>query len=309
VGRFTAAWLSLVGATAGYAQQPSQQQQTEYRIKADVRLVRLLTTVKDPAGELVGDLSKSDFKISDNGVPQEISVFERTTAQPLSVSILVDTSSSTAILLKYEMDSVQKFLRALFREGNTEDRASLYSFSWEVALESNFTRSITKLESALKRLKPSGGTAMYDALQFAGRHLDGRDGRHVIIVVTDGSDTVSTVKFADALEAVQRADAVIYPILVVPITNGAGRAIGGENALATLAAETGGRVFTPSVGAELDTAFDKILRDLRSQYLLGYYPKNIPPSKNRFHRVKIETAKPGLRISARSGYYGDASQP
>jgi Ca-activated chloride channel family protein len=283
-------------------------QEPDYRIRADVKLVRLLATVKDPAGDLVGDLSKSDFKISDNGVPQEVAVFERTTAQPLSVSVLVDTSSSTATNLKYETDSVTRFLRALFREGNVEDRASLYSFSWEVALELGFTRNLSRLEGALKKLKSTGGTAMYDALQFAGKHLQDRDGRRVIIIVTDGGDTVSSVKFADALEAAQRSNAVIYPILVVPITNGAGRNTGGEHALQTLAAETGGRVFTPNIGAGLDAAFDSILRDLRSQYLLAYYPKNVPETKNRFHRLKIEIPnRSGLRISTRSGYYGDAA--
>lgn len=305
MGRFPAAKLIagfLVILAAATAQEP------EYRIRADVKLVRLLATVKDPSGELVGDLSKSDFQISDNGVPQEVAIFERTTAQPLSVSVLVDTSSSTATNLKYETDSVTRFLRALFREGNVEDRASLYSFSWEVALELGFTRNLGRLEGALKRLKSTGGTAMYDALQFAGKHLQDRDGRRVIIIVTDGGDTVSAVKFADALEAAQRSNAVIYPILVVPITNGAGRNTGGEHALQTLAAETGGRVFTPNIGAGLDAAFDSILRDLRSQYLLAYYPKNVPQTKNRFHRVKVEIPnRSGLRISTRSGYYGDAT--
>jgi Ca-activated chloride channel family protein len=95
---------------------------------------------------------------------------------------------------------------------------------------------------------------------------------------------------------------------VVPITNGAGRNTGGEHALQTLAAETGGRVFTPNIGAGLDAAFDSILRDLRSQYLLAYYPKNVPETRNRFHRLKIEIPnRPGLRISTRSGYYGDAA--
>ena len=280
--------------------------QDEFKIKADVRLVRILTTVKDPAGKLVGDLEKKDFTLTDNGVAQDIAIFERTTAQPLSVSLLVDTSGSTATNLKNEVESVQKFIRALFRDGNQSDRAALYSFNWQVTLERGFTRDAARLDSALRNLKPEGGTSVYDALQFASRQLEKRSGRHVIIIVTDGGDTASNVKFADAMEAAQRADAVIYPILIVPITNDAGRNIGGENALQTFATNTGGRVFVPSVGSQLDNAFASILRDLRSQYLLAYYPKNIQPTKDRFHRVKIETIRPGLRISARSGYYGDA---
>jgi len=298
VGRVVAAFLAFAVAVANA--------QEDFKIKSDVRLVRILTTVKDTAGLLVGDLEKKDFALTDNGIPQAIAIFERTTAQPLSVSLLVDTSSSTATNLKNEIDSIQKFINALFRDGNDGDRAALYSFSWQVTLERGFTRDASRLESALRRLKPDGGTAMYDGLQFAAKHLEGRSGRHVIIIVTDGGDTASNLKFADAMEAVQRADAVIYPILIVPITNGAGRNIGGENALQTFADNTGGRVFVPSIGSQLDNAFAAILRDLRSQYLLGYYPKNVPPTKERFHRVRIETTRPGLRISARSGYYGDA---
>lgn len=300
MGRFTSALL----IAAAFAFSASAQE--EFKIKTDVRLVRILTTVKDTEGKLVGDLEKKDFTVTDNGVPQEIAVFERTTAQPLSVSLLVDTSSSTATNLKNEIESIQKFIAALFKDGNQDDRAALYSFSWQVTLERGFTRDASRLESALRRLKPDGGTAMYDGVHFAARHLEKRDGRRVIIMVTDGGDTASSVRFADAMEAAQRADAVIYPVLIVPITNGAGRNIGGENALQTLAANTGGRVFVPSVGSQLDNAFASILRDLRSQYLLAYYPKNLPPTKERFHRVRIETARPGLRISARSGYYGDA---
>lgn len=304
MGRILTAWIT---AATLIANAQFKQADQPYVIKSDVRLVRLLTTVKDPSGNLVGDLSKDDFKITDNGVAQEITVFERTTSQPLSVSVMVDTSASTATHLKNEIDSVHRFLRALFQGGNTSDRAALYSFSWQVVLEMGFTRNLSRLESALRRLTSTGGTAVYDAMQLASRNIEDRDGRHVIVLVTDGGDTVSSVKFGDALEAAQRANAVIYPILIVPITNGAGRNTGGEHALQTFAAETGGKVFAAAVGAQLDKAFDDILRDLRSQYLLGYYPKNIPYSKDRFHRVKVETSRPGLRISTRSGYYGDAA--
>jgi Ca-activated chloride channel family protein len=98
----------------------------------------------------------------------------------------------------------------------------------------------------------------------------------------------------------------------VPITNDAGRNVGGENALTTLAAGTGGRVFTPNLGAQLDRAFDDILRELRTQYLIGFYPKDVPPTKERFHTLKVNVqgvaASRGLRVSTRSGYYGEANE-
>ena len=117
-----------------------------------------------------------------------------------------------------------------------------------------------------------------------------------MVIVTDGGDTTSNKNFHDALEAAQMADAVIYPMLVMPITNDAGRNIGGENALTTMAAGTGGRVFAPSVGPELDHAFAEILKDLRTQYLLGFYPKDVPPTKNRFHKIEVRVRRPDLRV-------------
>ncbi len=98
----------------------------------------------------------------------------------------------------------------------------------------------------------------------------------------------------------------MYPVVVIPISNSAGRNTGGENALTTLAAGTGGRVFRPSSAAELDTAFADILRELRTQYLIGFYPKDVPPTKDRFHLLKVTIGNRNLRVITRSGYYGDS---
>ena len=141
-------------------------------IRVNVRLVRLLATVKNTAGQLIGSLNKSDFTVYDNGARQDIALFERQTEQPLSVAVLVDTSASTGIELKYELDSVGRFLRALFREGNPDDAAALYSFNWQVSLLSSYTRRILRLEQRLKQLKSEGGTSLYDAIYLAAQDLD-----------------------------------------------------------------------------------------------------------------------------------------
>ncbi len=278
---------------------------TAAQFTVDVHLVRLLVTVKDASGRLIGSLNKNDFGIFDNGVNQEVAVFERRTEQPLSVALLVDTSASTGIELKYELDSVSRFLRTIFREGNAEDAVALYSFNWQVTLNTSYTRRLPRLETSLKQLKSEGGTSLYDAIYLAARDLETREGRHVLIVVTDGGDTTSAKSFHDALRAIQLADAVIYPIVVIPIQNDAGRNLGGEHALTTFAAGTGGRIFLPSAGAELDTAFSDILRELRTQYLLGFYPRNVPLTKDRFHSIKLTLDQPGLRAITRNGYYGE----
>jgi Ca-activated chloride channel homolog len=278
------------------------------QFKVDVQLVRLLVNVKNPAGDLVGSLDQKEFTVHDNGVPQDIAVFERYTTQPLSVALLVDTSGSTATNLRNETNSISRFLRALFREGNEKDSAALYAFSADVTQLSSFTRRQKRLEDQLKLIHPEGGTSLYDAVHFAARDLIDRDGRHVIVVVTDGGDTMSSSKFNDALESAQRANAVMYPIVVIPITNDAGRNLGGEHALQTFAASTGGRWFDPTVGEQLDQVFSDILRDLRSQYMIGYYPRGLPRDTPRFHTVHVQLKRPDLRAFTRTGYYEGASR-
>jgi len=274
-------------------------------LRVDVRLVRLLATVKDQNGRLVGSLEKADFSVTDCGVPQEIAVFERHTEQPLSIALMIDISGSTAKDLKYEVESASRFLKALTREGNNGDALSLYTFNHDVTMQSGYTRSQRRIQRALKDLRPEGGTSLYDALLLVAEPLSDRNGRRVIVVVTDGGDTTSVRSYHDALRAVHQADAVIYSIVVVPIVNDAGRNVGGENALTQLGKSTGGRAFFPTVGPQLDQAFADILRDLRTQYLLAYYPKGLPDPAPRFRPVRIETQAPNLRVLARDGYYGE----
>ena len=294
-----AALLSIVGMCLAAS---AQSQDTV--IKVNVRLVRTLVTVKDASGQLIGSLDKKDFAIFDNGVKQDIALFERQTEQPLSVAMLVDTSGSVGIELKYEIESVSKFIKALLVEGDNEDAVSLFTFNWQVTQVTNYTRSYARLDQRLRQIRAEGGTSLYDALSVVSPTLESRQGRHVIVLVTDGGDTTSRRDFHQALEAAQLADAVMYPILVVPIKNEAGRNIGGEHALINLAAGTGGRVFTPTIG-ELDRAFTDILRDLRTQYLIGFYPKDVAPTKDRFHSLKVNVQGRNLRVLARSGYYGE----
>jgi Ca-activated chloride channel family protein len=275
-------------------------------IRVDVRLVRVLATVRDASGALIGDLTKDDFLVLDNDAPQQTAVFERRTEQPLSVALLVDCSGSTAKDLKFEVDSVSRFLRALFKEGNPEDSVSLYSFNYQVTAETRYTHNANDLDRKLRLLHGSAGTSLYDAIYFASRDLEKRSGRKVLLVVTDGGDTTSTKSYQAALNAAQIADSVMYPILIVPIANDAGRNLGGEHALTTLAAGTGGRVFEPTLGTALDKAFTDILQELRTQYLIAYYPKDVPLTKDRFHHLEVRVARPGLQILARNGYYGEA---
>ncbi|MCZ2157010.1 MAG: VWA domain-containing protein [Bryobacterales bacterium] len=274
--------------------------------RSEVRLVPLLATVKDANGALIGDLKKDEFQIFDNGVQQEVAVFETRTEQPLSVSILVDTSLTTGIKLSEERRSVAFFLETLIADGNSQDAAALYTFNDQVTLVQSFTRDLPRLRRGLRRLIAGGGTSLYDALYLAANATGERDGRHVVIPVTDGGDTTSHLSIETAMKRLQEADAVVYPILVVPIQANAGRNIGGENALHIIASRTGGKVYAATLGKELDAVFAEILRDLRTQYLIGFYPRGAPPSKDGFHRLELRTTRDGLLVQTRSGYYGEA---
>jgi Ca-activated chloride channel family protein len=282
-----------------WAQQPAV-------FKDTVTQVHVIASVKNSKGELVGTLQKSDFQIFDNGAPQEIRVFERQSSQPLSIALLIDVSGSTAKDLKYETDSATKFLHALLSEGNLEDAVALYSFDSDVREVRPFTHNYASLDAALKYIHGSGGTSLYDAIYEAAIKLEDRVGRKVIVVISDGGNTTSNMDIQKCLKAAQFADAVIYPVVVVPITNDAGRNVSGEHSLIFMQQGTGGRSFFPGVGKELDQAFTDILAELRTQYFLGYYPKDVPLTKNPFHKLEVRVNQPDLRVQARNGYYGEA---
>jgi Ca-activated chloride channel family protein len=302
VGFIRLAALSLIAFPLAWTQETPT-------FRSDVRLVRMLATVRNAQGQLVGGLNKEDFTVTDNGVPQELAIFERQTTQPLSISLLVDTSGSTSKEENYETGSVRKFLKALLAEGNPNDSAALYSFNDEVTLQAPFTRRFERLEAGLKRLHGHGATALYDALYLTTQDLERRDGRHVVVVVSDGGDTYSRTSFSQALEALHRVNAVMYAVVVVPVSADAGRNLRGENALITLTSWTGGKVFFPTAGEALDLVFQDILKDLRTQYMLAYYPRNVPPSRDRFHRVAITVKRPSYSVAARNGYFSDEVLP
>jgi Ca-activated chloride channel family protein len=282
-------------------QSESPAGQPHFAIK--VNLVRLLVSVRDSSGALVTDLRKEDFTVLDSGVRQEIAVFEQNTSIPLSVAVLLDTSSSVQSDLRYEAHSVERFLPALLDAGNPQDVFALFTFNWRTSLDADFSRNRKRAEHVLHTLRAEGGTSLYDAIYLASDSLADREGRHVMIVVTDGGDTTSYKKYPDALAAAQRADVVLYPIVVVPIAGDAGRNTGGEHALATLAQSTGGKIFYPEGFEHLNAAFEDIIRELRTQYMIGFYPQGTEESPKRYHPLRVLTKNADLRISARSGYY------
>jgi len=177
------------------------------------------------------------------------------------------------------------------------------------AYEDVATQELVKIASTateqFRLLHPEGATALFDAIFWGSQSLEKREGRKAIVIVTDGDDTYSKTTSHQALEAAHLADAVIYPVVVVPIANDAGRNIGGEHVLTFMAEGTGGRTFLPALGPDLNKAFADIVTELRTQYLLAFYPRGSQSTKDRFHKLEVRVKGPELQVSARNGYYGE----
>ncbi len=298
--RWVIAALLLTATAGAVAQEPESAVFT-----ADVRLVTLPATVKDTRGAPVGDLNRQDFTILEEGEPRDIAVFERRTNRPLSVVLMLDASLSTAIELRYERQSASRFLSGLLgSDSQPADQAAVYSFSSEVEVLQSFTRDRGSLDKALGRVRPQNGTSVYDAVLLASEQLDRRKGRRVIVMITDGGDTTSQVRFADALRAAHDAEVAIYPLIVLPIQSDAGRNRGGEHALITLSENTGGESFIQYGASNLDEAFSEVLRNLRTQYILGFYPQGASlETREHFRKVKVHVKREGAVVLVRSGYF------
>jgi Ca-activated chloride channel family protein len=173
-----------------------------------------------------------------------------------------------------------------------------------------FTADLKRIDHGIDHLHPGAATALYDALYLGSQALENRQGRKVLVVITDGGDTVSQTDYKEALRAAQQAEAIVYSIIDVPIEASAGRDTGGEHALIQLSEDTGGKYFYATSVPQLEEAFQKISDELRTQYLLAYYPeKRVADSDYRRLEVRVSSASlpSGYKVRHRTGYYTSKS--
>ena len=275
----------------------------ETTIKVDVKLVNVFVTVTNARGAPVANLQKENFVLQEDGKEQKIAIFSRESALPLSIVLGVDTSLSTRKDLPLELTSARKFAHALVRP---QDGLAVYKFSEEVSEVVPFTSDLKKIDAGIDRMRNGAATALYDAIFLGSQALSRRQGRKVMVVITDGGDTMSQVDYKEALRAAQEAEAIIYSIIIVPIEADAGRDEGGEHALIQISADTGGKYYYATSLGQLDDAFQKISDELRTQYLLAYYPsERYSNSEFRQLRVDLANAPPGgpFQSHYRAGYY------
>jgi len=297
-------------APAVYTQKTEEQKNEEQpTFKVDVKLVDVYVTVTDAHGAPVSGMVKENFRLSEDGVPQDIRVFARESELPLSIVLAIDSSLSTRTSLKLELESARRFIHEIMRR---QDALSLYQFSERVDELVHFSSELRTIDHGIDRVRVGAATALFDAVFLGSEALATRQGRKVLVVITDGGDTMSQVDYQQALRAAQESEAIVYSIIIVPIESSAGRNTGGEHALMQFADDTGGRYYYARALPELDKAFQQISDQLRTQYLIGFYPK-ARETESDFRKLEVilvpaagganaaDVARYGARH--RTGYY------
>jgi len=280
--------------------QSKSNKDDDYKLVVSVNLVGVLVTVTTAEGGWVSGLQSEDFEIYENGQRQEIVLFSKEANQPLRLCLLFDSSASIASELKTQQDAAIEFLESILRP--RIDRVSILQVSEEVAQLQKFGNRLESLNQAIRSIKPGGGTSLYDAIFLAAATLSRQPGRRVIVVVSDGEDTTSQVSLDECLRSAQNSEAVLYALVVQPIKGEVGRNLAGEHTMIFLAARTGGRFFKVASAESLRTSYLSISDELRTQYYLGYYPKQKPKS-GEFRRIEIRVGNPNYTVRAREGYY------
>ena len=282
----------------------SQSQRDDSTFRVQVRLVNVFTTVTDSHGAPVANLTKDDFRLLEDGIPQEIRIFEKESAMPLSIALAIDTSESTRREIALEMSSARKFVHSILRP---VDRLSLFQISEDILQLTRFSSDVKTIERGIDHLIAGAGTSLYDGIFLCSEALLDREGRKVLVLITDGGDTTSKTDYNNALRRAQQAEAIVYSVIIVPVAADAGRNIGGEHALIQISKDTGGKYYYAESGQQLDEAFRKISDELRTQYLLAFYP-NRRVSDSPFRRIQVELLKKDedgkpYQVRHRAGYY------
>jgi VWFA-related protein len=282
--------------------------------------VNLYFNVKDKRGALIPNLKKEDFQVNEDGKPQLIKYFAAESNQPLTLGLLIDTSGSQTRVLPMEKEVGAAFLRDVL---TTKDLAFLINFDISVDLIQDYTSDAAQSRRAMEktRINDGGGsgaggiagagqgtipvsrprgTLLYDAVYLASNEkLQKEAGRKALVLLTDGGDQGSDETLPNAIEAAQRAEVIVYVILIADRAN----FMPGDREMHKLAEQTGGRVI--DVGNDpkkLRKAFDEIGTELRSQYMIGYSPANTA-TDGKYRKMEVKTANPDYKLQARKGYY------
>ena len=311
--------LIVLTACAAFAQQPSVPQ-VQKPLKIQVEMVHLFVTVRGKHGNIVSTLKKDNFRVFEDGKEQKVAYFSNEMNLPLTLGMLVDTSGSQDQLLGAEQQAAKQFLQQIL---TPKDLAMVITFDLDVNLMADFTTSRRILDDAIDRAQinapsnpsmiaqgpfPSSsrpnGTHLYDAIYLACHDkLNGEAGRKAVIVLTDAQDYGSMDTLDQAIDAAQRSDTVVHVLLISnPWQSLYAGGYSGQRVAEKLTKQTGGRLIRVTSGKQLDKAFKELAQELRSQYVIGYYPTD-SARDGSFRKIKVETTPEKYRILTRSGYY------
>ncbi|MFC6646616.1 VWA domain-containing protein [Granulicella cerasi] len=312
------------------APPPQEELDQAATLQVNVNLVNVYFSVRDKSG-FVSGLTINDCQLAENNDPQTLKRLTQEKNLPLTIGILLDTSGSQEHVLPLEQESGGRFLREVLQK---KDEAFLISFDVNVDLLSDYTNSPNELTRAINKASINAasssagipgigggplptsnprGTLLYDAVYLAAHDkLQSQTGRKILVILTDGQDQGSQETIKSAIEAAQKANTIVYPILIADRAGylSAGMIYTGSSQMQQLAEQTGGRVINVgNSGRKLEDAFDQIQDELRTQYLASYTPKN-KTADGKFRKIDMDCGK-GMKVQARKGYYalsGDQPQ-
>ena len=284
----------------------SSAQQEDATFSSDVQVVNLLATVRNKNHEILRDLTKDDFQILENGRPQTIRYFTRESDLPLTIGLMVDTSMSQLNVLNAERGASLRFLDEVLREN--KDHVFIMQFDLAVQTRQPLTGSRKDLSESLAyvdtptrnqlRSQYGGGTLLFDSIVDASHDImKKQQGRKALIVLSDGGENGSDATIAEAIEAAQRAETLIYSILFSDGSYGSNPGI-----MQRLAKETGGGYFEVSKKLSIDQVFALIQEDLRSQYSIGFVSDR-PTAISEFRKIQLTLKRPGLVVQSRDRYW------
>jgi Ca-activated chloride channel family protein len=299
-------------ATVAAAQQPAPIERHDPGIPAitvESRLVSVALNVVDEQGAPVPGLTAADFELAEDGKPQKIAHFDRESATPLKIVLAIDSSESVLIDEKLELAAAKSFVKSILRQ---QDRMDVMDFADSVDEMVAFTNDARRIESGIGHLQHGDATALYDAVYLASQRLgespSARDERRVIVLITDGDNTTRHGTYDAAMEQAERAGAMVYALIIVPINSDAGRNTGGEHALIQMSRDTGGKYYYVEDRRDLAPAFQHVSDDLRTQYTVEYYAPQHGGDENGLRQIQLQLKDPALRakytLRYRKAYFG-----
>lgn len=305
--------LAALPQTSQQQQPPAPIERKEGQtptIHVESRLVNVALNVVDDTGAPVGGLNKEDFEIAEDGAAQKIAIFDRESTTPLEIVLAIDASESVLGDARLELQAAKKFVQSILRP---QDAVDLMVFADDVTELVPFTNDVRRIDGGLGRITHGDATALYDAIYLASQRLGEtpvKEGqRRVVVLITDGENTTRHGSYDSALEQAQRAGAMVYSLIIVPIEADAGRNTGGEHALIQLARDTGGKYYYVEDKRDLAPAFAHVSDDLRTQYTLGYYAPQKGGDLMGLRHIEIRMKDPSLRakykLRYRTAYYGN----